>query len=146
MPPLAANGESSNYVARLSALVWRSMVQLLGPASHPRAAEAARRRMRHSLLLIALGALVVVTLMYVLDVPEIGLMPPRGTAGLWPVGIVTSFGKAAFVVWPLAIMSLAVAVVSPHLRGPPEPCGCALACESSLCFSPCWCRCLPARS
>jgi membrane-associated phospholipid phosphatase len=117
MPPLAANGESSNYVARLSALVWRSTVQLLGPASHPRAAEAARRRMRHSLLLIALGALVVVTLMYVLDVPEIGLMPPRGTAGLWPVRIITDFGKTARVLEVLAVMLLAVALVTPALHG-----------------------------
>jgi undecaprenyl-diphosphatase len=117
MPSLAANGESSNYVARLSALVWLSTMQLLGPASHPRAAKAARRRMRHSLLLIGLGAVVVVTLMYVLDVREISLMPPRGTASLWPVRIVTDFGKAAGVLWILAVMLLAVALVSPVLRG-----------------------------
>jgi undecaprenyl-diphosphatase len=117
MPPHADGGESSNYVARLSALVWLSMVQLLRPASHPQAAVAARRLMRQSLLLVALGGVVVVSLMYMLDVREIGMMPPRGTASLWPVRIVTDFGKAAHVLGILVLMLFAVALVSPGLRG-----------------------------
>ena len=40
--------------------------------------------------------------MYALDATEIGWMPPRGTAWLWPVRILTDFGKAAYVLWSLA--------------------------------------------
>jgi membrane-associated phospholipid phosphatase len=36
---------------------------------------------------------------------------------MWPVGVVTDFGKAAFVLWPLAILLFIVAIVSPGLRG-----------------------------
>ena len=49
----------------------------------------------------SLGAAIIV-LMYALDAAEIGLMPPRGTASLWPVRILTDFGKSAYVLWSLA--------------------------------------------
>ena len=62
--------------------------------------------------------------------------------GLWPVRVVTDFGKAAFVLWPLAILLFAVAIVSPRLPGTTRTCGCASGVRiSSSCFSPCWCRC-----
>jgi membrane-associated phospholipid phosphatase len=44
-------------------------------------------------------------------------MPPRRSAGLWPVRIVTDFGKAALVLWSLAIALLVVGVISPRWRG-----------------------------
>ena len=72
---------------------------------------------RHALLLTTIGAALVVALMFGLDAWEIQLMPPRGSAGLWPVRILTDFGKAAFVLWFLAGMLFAVAVVAPRLRG-----------------------------
>jgi len=47
---------------------------------------------------------------------RIGLMPPRGTLSLWPVRILTDFGKSAYVLWLLAGMLFAVAIISPRLR------------------------------
>jgi undecaprenyl-diphosphatase len=68
------------------------------------------------LLLVAILGAVIIALMVALDVAEIGLMPPRGTASLWPVRILTDFGKSAYVLWLLAIMLFAVAVIFPRLR------------------------------
>src|ERR1700686_1390472 len=92
-------GETSNYFSQLFALVRQAAAQLVRPESHSRRAEAAPRSARHGLLLTAIGGAVIIVLMYALDVREIGLMPPRGTAGLWPVRILTDFGRAAFVLW-----------------------------------------------
>src|SRR6202022_803666 len=91
--------------------------QLVRPPSHSRRAEAARRSARHGLLLIAILGAVIIALMVALDVTEIGLMPPRGTASLWPVRILTDLGKSAYVLWSLAIMLFAVAIMSPRLQG-----------------------------
>ena len=44
-------------------------------------------------------------------------MPPRGTACLWPVRILTDFGKSAYVLWLLAGVLFVVAIISPRLRG-----------------------------
>src|SRR3979411_2735987 len=89
--------DSSNYFVRLGSFVWLSLAQLVHAPSHSRRAEAARRWARYSLFLTAgIGAAIIV-LMYMLDAREIGWMPPRGTAWLWPVRILTDFGKSAFV-------------------------------------------------
>jgi undecaprenyl-diphosphatase len=64
---------------------------------------------------MAVGA-VIVALMYMLDATEIGWMPKRGTASLWPVRIFTDFGKSAYVLWALAGILFAIAFVSPLLR------------------------------
>jgi membrane-associated phospholipid phosphatase len=117
MSASAGGGESQNYVSRFFAVVLTSLTQLVRPPSHLRRAEAARRLARHSLLLAAIGAVVIIALMYALDVKEIGLMPARGTAGLWPVRILTDFGKTAYVLSPLAGMLFAVAIISPYLQG-----------------------------
>jgi undecaprenyl-diphosphatase len=111
----AGGGGSSNYFAQLSAGVWRSVMQLVRPPSHSRRAEAARRLARHSLLVSAILSAAILALMYGLDVWEIGLMPPRGTASLWPVRILTDFGKDAYVLSLLAAMLLVVAVAAPAL-------------------------------
>jgi membrane-associated phospholipid phosphatase len=110
-------GESSNYVSRLLGLVWLSLTQLVRPPSHSRRAEAARRSARHVLLLVAILGAVIIALMYAFDTTEIGLMPLRGTAGLWPVRILTDFGKSAYVLWLVAGMLFAIAIASPRLRG-----------------------------
>jgi membrane-associated phospholipid phosphatase len=98
-------------------LLQVSLTRLLRTPLSARRAEASRRLVRNVSRLIPIVGIVIVALMYFVDAWEITLMPPRGTAGLWPVGVVTDFGKAAFVLWPLAIMSLIVAIVSPGLRG-----------------------------
>jgi membrane-associated phospholipid phosphatase len=112
-----SNGEPSNYVSRLFGLVRQSATQLVRPPSHSRRAEAARRSARHVLLLVAILGAAIIALMYALDVTEIGLMPPRGTASLWPVRILTDFGKSAYVLWVLAGILFAIAMMSPRLRG-----------------------------
>jgi len=130
-------GESSNYVSRLLGLVWLSLTQLVRPPSHSRRAEAARRSARHVLLLVAILGAAVIALMYALDVTEIGLMPPRGTAGLWPVRILTDFGKSAYVLWLVAGMLFAIAIVRRDCGEPRDPCCSALERGCSLCFSRC---------
>ncbi len=89
-------GESSNYVSRLLGLVWLSLTQLVRPPSHSRRAEAARRSARHVLLLVAILGAAVIALMY---------------------AILTDFGKSAYVLWLVAGMLFAIAIVSPRLRG-----------------------------
>src|SRR6267154_772878 len=113
----AGSGESPNYFAQVFVVVRISLTQLVRPPSHSRRAEAARRSARHIVLLTATGATVIIALMYALDVTEIGLMPPRGTASLWPVRILTDFGKEAYVLWLLAGILAALALMIPRWRG-----------------------------
>jgi membrane-associated phospholipid phosphatase len=120
MSERAVVGESHNYFSRLITLGWLSLAQLVRAPSHSRRAEAARRAARHVLLLSALVGLAIIALMYALDVREIGLMPARGTPGLWWVRILTDFGKSTYVLWSLAGLLVAIAVVSPGLRGVPR--------------------------
>ena len=91
-----------------------------------------------------LGAAIIV-LMYGLDAREIGWMPKRGTASLWPIRILTNFGKSAYVLWALAGLLIVVSFVSPAVRGPSRGAAArvsARACSSS--FWPCWYRCWSA--
>jgi membrane-associated phospholipid phosphatase len=117
MPAHVGIGPSPNYLARLLTLVRLSFAQLVRAPSHSRRAEAARRLARHTLLITAMAGAAILVLMYGLDAREIGLMPPRGTAGLWPVRILTEFGKDAYVLLALAGMSLIVALGSAAVRG-----------------------------
>ena len=111
------SGESPNYFAQVFAVARISLTQIVRPPSHSRRAEAARRSARHILLLTAGGAAVIIVLMYALDVTEISLMPPRGTASLWPVRILTDFGKDAYVLSLLATALFATAIMAPRFRG-----------------------------
>jgi hypothetical protein len=114
-PP--AVGESKNYFARFGTLAWLSLAQLVRSPSHSRRAEAARRAARHVLWLSAgLGAAIIV-LMYAIDAWEIAQMPKRGTPSLWWLRILTDFGKDEYVLAVLAALLIAVALVSPALRG-----------------------------
>ncbi|QWG16048.1 phosphatase PAP2 family protein [Bradyrhizobium sediminis] len=117
MSARAGNGEYSNYFSRFFTIAGRSLAQLVRSPSHSRRAEAARRSARHVLLLTAILSAAIIALMYALDAREIALMPPRGTASLWPIRILTDFGKAAYVLWALAGLLLVVAIVSAALRG-----------------------------
>src|SRR3954468_17133701 len=99
-----------NYVAQVGSFAWLSLAPLVRSPSHSRRAEAARRWARHSLwLMTGIGAAIIV-LMYALDATEIGWMPPRGTPALWPVRILTDFGKSTYVLWALAAILLLVAI------------------------------------
>jgi membrane-associated phospholipid phosphatase len=113
----AGRGEASNYFSQLFAVVRMSLVQLVRSPSHARRAEAARRLARRVVLLTALVAAAVIALMVAVDVPEIELMPTRGAPGLWPVRILTDFGKAALVLWLLAAALFAVAAIAARLNG-----------------------------
>jgi membrane-associated phospholipid phosphatase len=117
MSAAAGIGESSNYLFRFFALIRLSAAQLVRPPSHSRRAEAARRSARHVLWLTAILGAAIIVLMYALDAREIGLMPPRGTESLWLVRIITDFGKAAYVLWPLVAALLAVAITAAQLQG-----------------------------
>lgn len=117
MSAQAGIGGSSNYFSQLFAVVRRSATQLVRAPSHARRAEAARRSARHALVITAVVSAVIIALMYLLDVWEIGLMPPRGTPGLWPVRILTEFGKDTYVLACLAGMLLVTALVAVTLPG-----------------------------
>ena len=109
--------ESKNYFSRFGTLAWLSLAQLVRSPSHSRRAEAARRAARHVLWLSAgLGAAIIV-LMYAIDAWEIAQMPKRGTPSLWWLRILTDFGKDEYVLAVLAALLIAVAIVSPALRG-----------------------------
>jgi membrane-associated phospholipid phosphatase len=117
MSARAGAGASSNYFSGLLLVARQSTAQLVRPPSHSRRAEAARRSARHVLLVATITGVVIIALMYWLDATEIGWMPKRGTASLWPVRILTDFGKSEYVLWGLAGLLLVVALVSPRLQG-----------------------------
>ena len=110
-------GASPNYVSSLVAVMGQSAAQLVRSPSHSRRAEAARRSARHVVQLAVILGVAIIALMYLLDATEIGWMPKRGTPSLWPVRILTDFGKSAYVLWTLAGLLFVVAVASPVLRG-----------------------------
>src|SRR5947208_9938507 len=103
-------GRASNYIGQVCALAWLSLAQLVRAPSHSRRSVAARRWARHSLLLSAMLIVAIIALMVALDATEIGWMPPRGTAWLWPVRILTDFGKSAYLLWTLAAVLLVIAL------------------------------------
>ncbi len=113
----AGVGASSNYVSGLLAVMWQSAAQLVRTPSHSRRAEAARRSARHVVQLTAILGAAIIALMYLLDATEIGWMPKRGTPSLWPIRILTDFGKSAYVLWVLAGLLVVVAFTTPALRG-----------------------------
>ena len=92
-----------------------------------------------------LGA-AIIALMYVLDATEIGWMPKRGTPSLWPLRILTDFGKSEYVLWVLAGLLLVVAdrrrAIARERR---DRCCWVSGRGCSSCFSPCWCRSSSAR-
>ena len=111
-------GASKTYLSRLSAVTRASMTQLVRSPSQARRSEAMRRLAHQSLLTAILGGICVLTLMIWLDAWEIALMPPRGTASLWPARILTEFGKDTYVLLLLAIMLFAVVMLAPTAREP----------------------------
>ena len=79
------------------------------------------------------------------DAQEIALMPPRGTASLWPFRILTNFGKDIYVLCWLAVLLLGVTLVAPAMHEPATAAAaCASACVCNLCCSRYRCRLLRA--
>lgn len=117
MSALSGAAPSRSYFFQVFALLRLSAVQLVRAPSAPRRPEAAGRLRRQVVLLAAIGALVIVALMATFDAIEIGMMPPRGTPSLWPVRIVTDFGKDDYVLWLLAAALIAIGLVVPLRRG-----------------------------
>jgi membrane-associated phospholipid phosphatase len=115
---LQSGAEGSGYLSRLFTIVSTSATQLISAPSQPHRIEARRALARHALLISAVAAILVAALMIWFDAQEIALMPPRGTASLWPFRILTDFGKDNYVVLLLAVLLLAVALVAPALHGP----------------------------
>jgi membrane-associated phospholipid phosphatase len=113
MPGPSGTDVSGGYFARLLAVVRMSGAQLVRRPSHTKRAEAARRLARQGLLATVLAGMLIATLMIWFDVWEIALMPPRGTASLWPFRVLTDFGKDTYVLSLLAVLLLGVTLVAP---------------------------------
>ncbi len=108
---------AAGYVQRLTSLVWEGLVQVIRPASHSRRADAARAWARRTLILSTVTALLIVALMVWLDETEITWMPPRGTPSLWPLRIVTDFGKSTYVILVLLVVMIALLLLAPRVVG-----------------------------
>jgi undecaprenyl-diphosphatase len=117
MPGASSVAARPNFFAELFTVAWRSVAQLARAPSHSRRAQAARRMARHTLLMSAIGAAAVIVLMLVVDAPEIAMMPPRGTASLWTIRILTDFGKDEYVLWGLVAGLVVVALIAAGLQG-----------------------------
>jgi len=107
----------AGYPAQLLTVAGRSLAQLVRAPSHSRRTAAARNLARHSLWLSAAGAAVVIVLMVAFDQTEIQLMPARGTAWLWPIRILTDFGKDENVLSVLGAALVIVALVAAGMQG-----------------------------
>ncbi len=108
---------SRGYLAGLFVVLQQSLLQLIRPPSHSRRADAGRGLARRTLLVGLIAASGIAALMFLLDAREIRWMPPRGTAGLWPLRILTDFGKSEYVLWALFALMIAILLIVPKLRG-----------------------------
>jgi undecaprenyl-diphosphatase len=113
----AGIAETQPYASQLVALAGQSIRQLSRSPTAPHRAEAMQRLLRQSLWLIGGGAALVVILMFTFDAAEIAVMPPRKSPGLWPLVILTDFGKDTYVLTALAVMGFAITLAFPLLRG-----------------------------
>jgi membrane-associated phospholipid phosphatase len=118
MPDPSGTDASGGYLARLLAVARMSGAQLVRRPSHAGRAEAARRLARHGLLAAVLACTLITVLMIWVDASEIALMPPRGTASLWPFRVLTDFGKDTYVLSLLVVLLLGVTLVIPATHEP----------------------------
>jgi len=117
MPASTSPAPRPGYPAQLLAVSRRALAQLVRTPSHSRRAEAARKLARHSLWLSAAGAALVIALMAAFDQTEIQLMPARGTPSLWPIRILTDFGKDEYLMLVLGAVLVVLALVAAGLHG-----------------------------
>lgn len=115
-PALASRG----YFAGLGVLLKQSLMQLMRTPSHSRRAEAGRALARRTLLLVGGAAIGILALMFLLDAREIRWMPPYKSPGLWPLRILTDFGKGDYVLMALLAMMIAILLTAPRVRGVPH--------------------------
>ena len=108
--------QSAGYFSRLSTIVSTSARQLASSASQAHRTEAARRVTRQTLLAFVSAVVLVGVLMIWIDAPEIVLMPPRGTASLWPFRILTDFGKDTYALLLLIILLVGVVLAAAAAR------------------------------
>jgi undecaprenyl-diphosphatase len=117
MPVTTSPAPRASYPAQLLTVSGRALKQLVRTPSHSRRAEAARKLARHSLWLSAAGAALVIALMVAFDQTEIELMPARGTPSLWPIRILTDFGKDEYLLSVLGAALVVLALVAAALHG-----------------------------
>lgn len=115
--PIQSGVDQSGYLTRLALVVSTWATQLVGSPSKTDRAEAARRLARHCLITAVSAGILIVVLMIWVDAREIALMPPRGTASLWPFRILTDFGKDTYALLLIIILLLAVTLAAPATRG-----------------------------
>jgi undecaprenyl-diphosphatase len=117
MPASTNIAPRAGYPTQLLAVSWHALAQLVRTPSHSRRAEAARKLARHSLWLSVAGAALVIALMLAFDQTEIQLMPARGAPGLWPIRILTDFGKDEYVLSVLGVALVTLALAAAGLHG-----------------------------
>jgi membrane-associated phospholipid phosphatase len=109
--------ETEPYAAQLFALIRRSAAQLVRTPAAPHRTEAARRLRMQALWLAGIGAVLIIALMFGFDAAEIAMMPPRKSPELWPVEILTDFGKDEYVMAVLAAAAIVMGLAFPLLHG-----------------------------
>jgi membrane-associated phospholipid phosphatase len=117
MPGSTTIAPRASYPAQLLGVAGRALAQLVRTPSHSRRDAAARKLARHSLWLSAAGAALVIVLMVAFDRTEIQLMPARGAPALWPIRILTDFGKDENVLSVLGVALIVVALVAAAMHG-----------------------------
>ena len=117
MPGSTTIAPHASYPAQLLGVTGRALAQLVRTPSHSRRDAAARKLARHSLWLSAAGAALVIVLMVAFDLTEIQLMPARGAPALWPIRILTDFGKDENVLSVLGVALIVVALVAAAMHG-----------------------------
>src|SRR5579872_4204240 len=114
---IPSGADQSGYLTRLALVVSIWATQLARSPSQTDRTEAARRLARRCLITAVSAGILIVVLMVWVDAREIALMPPRGTAGLWPIRILTDFGKDTYALLLVIILLLAVTLAAPATRG-----------------------------
>jgi undecaprenyl-diphosphatase len=117
MTGAVVKGGFSTYCRHLGLFVLLSVAQLLRKPLQSSRVPGARRLSRHWIYLVTGGGVAIIALMFVVDVPVIGLMPARGTPSLWLARILTDLAKFEYVVFFLGMMLLAIAFLVPALKG-----------------------------
>jgi membrane-associated phospholipid phosphatase len=109
--------EAQNYPAQLYGLIARSAWQLTRSPTAPHRAAAIRRLRVQALWLLAIGAVLIPSLMFGFDATEISLMPPRGAPSAWLARAITDFGKDSYVLMALGAALIVMALAYPLLHG-----------------------------
>jgi len=117
MALVRGDAHRANYLTQVGSVAWQSATRLVRAPSHSRRAEARRALARRWLGLAVLTAVAISLLMFTVDVAAIKLMPPRGTASLWPVRHFTDLAKSEYVLWALAGKLILILLILPRLSG-----------------------------